>query len=112
MIVPEAQMSLHEACYRGRLARVKQLLDEGADPNAPANPDERPWVSSAGKAPRPLNCIAIAHSLTEDHVEIARLLIARGGRVDHTVLRDHDVEMLDRKLDRALRQVLLAASTS
>ena len=107
-----APLSLHMACYRGRLSRVRELLDQGADPNAPANPDEHAWVSCDGKTPRPLNCVAIAHSLTEDHVEIARLLIARGGRVDHTVRRDREVEMLDRKIDRALQQVLLAAARS
>lgn len=107
-----ASKTLHDACYRGDLRAVRVMLDDGADPNAPADASERPWVSSAGHSPLPLSCVVIAKSITEAHVEIAKLLLARGARVDGNILRDVEVQSLDRPHDRALRRMLLAACPS
>ena len=102
-------MSLHEACYQGRIDVVKELLASGANPNASSDPTGREWISCAGSRPRPLNCVAIAWEMTEDHVEIARLLIAHGAVVDETVLEDHTIEMVLSPPDFALRRILKAA---
>lgn len=102
-------MTLHEACYQGRLDVVATLLANGADPNEPADPTEREWISSAGRSPKPLNCVAIAWDMTENHVAIARLLIERGAVVDASVLQDHTIEMVGSTADSALRELLDAA---
>jgi ankyrin repeat protein len=102
-------MSLHEACYLGRLDVVAQLLANGADPNEPADPMERKWISCAGSRPKPLNCVAIAWTMTENHVKIAELLIEYGALVDDSVLDDHTLEMVGGITDSALRKVLDAA---
>lgn len=102
-------MSLHEACYQGRIDVVIQLLASGANPNEPADASEREWISCAGNRPKPLNCVAIAWTMTENHVKIARLLIEHGAVVDDSVLQDHNAEMLDAPIDFALRGVLEAA---
>ena len=102
-------MSLHEACYQGRLDVVAELLRNGADPNAPAALSGREWISCAGSHPRPLNCVAIAWTLTEDHVEIARLLIAHGAVVDDSVLHDHTIEMVGSSADATFRYLVEAA---
>jgi ankyrin repeat protein len=108
-------MSLHEACYQGRIDVVAQLLARGANPNEPADPYERKWISCAGSRPRPLNCVAIAWTMTDDHVEIARLLIEHGALVDESVLDDHTIEassppwMVGGTADSALRRILEAA---
>ena len=81
-------MSLHGACYQGRVDVVAQLLASGANPYEPADPTARAWISCGGR-PRPLNCVAIAWTMTENHVEIARLLIEHGAVVDDSVLRGH-----------------------
>ena len=101
-------MSLHEACYQGRVEVVAQLLASGADPNGPADPTEREWISCAGGSPMPLNCVAIAWTMTENHVEIARLLIEHGAIVDDSVLLDHTIEMVGSTADSALRRLLEA----
>jgi ankyrin repeat protein len=107
-------MTLHEACYQGRIDVVAQLLASGANPNEPADPAAREWISCAGSRPRPLNCVAIAWTMTENHVEIARLLIEHGAVVDDSVLGDHDIESADPPwvegtADSALRRILEAA---
>ncbi len=102
-------MSLHEACYQGRIGDVAQLLASSANPSEPADPTVREWVSCAGSRPRPLNCVAIAWAMTENHVEIARLLIEHGAVVDDSVLRDHTIEMVGGTADAALRRILEAA---
>ena len=102
-------MSLHEACYQGRVDVVAQLLASGADPNSPADPTEREWISYAGSSPRPLNCVAIAWRMTDTHVEIAKLLIEHGAVVEDSVFRDHSIEMTGAPADSALRQLLEAA---
>ena len=102
-------MSLHDACYQGRIDVVTELLASGANPNEPADPTMREWVSSAGSSPRPLNCVAIAWTMTENHVEIARLLIEHGAVVDDSVLLDHTLEMVGGPIDLALRTILEAA---
>jgi len=102
-------MSLHEACYQGRIDVVAQLLASGANPNEPADPTAREWISCAGSCPRPLNCVAIAWTMTENHVEIARLLIEHGAVVDDSVLDDHTIEMVGGTADSALRRILEAA---
>jgi len=99
-------MSLHEACYQGWIELVAQLLASGANPNEPADASEREWISCAGGSPKPLNCVAIAWTMTENHVEIARLLIEHGAVVDDSVLRDHTVEMAGNPADLALRRLL------
>ena len=78
-------MSLHEACYQGRLEVVRELLAQGADPNGPAAAGERVWISCAGSRPKPLNCVAIAWEVTENHLHIARLLIEHGATVDDSL---------------------------
>jgi ankyrin repeat protein len=85
-------MNLHEACYQGRLDVVERLLADGADPNARADPSGREWISCAGFTPRPLNCVAIAWTMSLDHVAIARLLVSYGAVVDQTVLDDFALE--------------------
>jgi ankyrin repeat protein len=102
-------MNLHEACYQGRVEVVAQLLASGADPNEPADPAEREWVSCAGRSPKPLNCVAIAWTMTQNHVEIARMLIAHGAVVDDSVLRDHAIEMAGDTADSAFSLLLEAA---
>jgi hypothetical protein len=47
--------------------------------------------------------------MTENHVEIARLLIEHGAVVDDSVLRDHTIEMVGGTADSALRKILEAA---
>jgi ankyrin repeat protein len=101
-------MNLHEACYQGRLDVVSRLLASGADPNAPADSTEREWISCAGN-PRPLNCVAIAWTMTENHVEIARMLVEHGTVVDDSVLQDHTIEMVLSTADAALRRLLETA---
>ena len=102
-------ISLHEACYQGRLDVVARLLAEGANPNEPADATEREWVSCAGGRPRPLNCVAIAWDMTECHLQIARLLIQYGGIVDDSVIRDHTIEMCGGPNDGVFREILEAA---
>jgi ankyrin repeat protein len=102
-------MNLHEACYQGRIDIVSRLLAGGANPNEPAELGERHWISCAGGRPRPLNCVAIAWKVTENHVEIARLLIENGAVVDDSVLDDHTVERVDSATDSALRRIFEAA---
>ena len=102
-------MSLHEACYQGRVEVVAQLLASGEDPNGPADPTEREWISCAGRSPKPLNCVAIAWTTTADHVEVARLLLEHGAVVDDSVLEDHAIEMVCCTADSALRRLLEAA---
>jgi ankyrin repeat protein len=101
-------MNLHEACYQGRIDVVTRLLASGANPNEPADPTTREWISSAGNRPRPLNCVAIAWTMTENHVKIARLLIAHGAVVDDSVIRDHSIEMVGGTFDGALHELLQA----
>ena len=110
IVVPA--MSLHEACYQGRVDIVAHLLASGADPNAPAAPSSREWTSSAGGLPKPLNCVAIAAHMTTDHVEIARLLIEHGATVEESVLTDHTIEMTGEAPDMALRRLLEAPRSS
>jgi ankyrin repeat protein len=105
----ERGMGLHVACYEGRLDVVTELLANGADPNEQADPTAQEWISCAGTHPRPLNCVAIAWTMTENHVEIARLLIKHGAVVDDSVLRDHTIEMEGGTADFALRSVLETA---
>jgi len=102
-------MSLHEACYLGQVDVVTQLLANGADPNEPADPTERHWIAGADGRPRPLNCVAIAWTMTENHVEIARLLIEHGAVVDDTVLGDHTLESAGSTVDAAFRRLLEVA---
>src|SRR4051812_3136817 len=99
-------MSLHEACYQGQVGVVAQLLASGADPDEPADPTEREWIAAAGDRPRPLNCVAIAWTMTENHVAIARLLIEHGAVVDDSVLYDHTIEMVGSTADSAFRRLL------
>lgn len=101
-------MSLHEACYQGRIDIVAQLLASGANPNEPTEPTEREWISCAGSRPRPLNCVAMAWTMTENHVQIAKLLIEHGAVVDDSVLDDQTVEMVGGTIDSALRKILEA----
>jgi hypothetical protein len=109
MSTADSSLSLHEACYRGDLARVRELMESGEDPNAPANPHEREWISSAGSSPRPLNCVAMAWKMTDTHLEIAKLLIERGAIVDDSVLSDHMVESEGHPVNFALEAILRAA---
>ena len=103
-------MSLHSACYQGHVEVVAQLLASGSDPNAPADPAETEWISCAGRSPRPLNCVAIASTMTERHVEIARLLLQHGAVVDGSVLEDFTIERasLDGATDEAFARLLTA----
>jgi ankyrin repeat protein len=80
--------SLHLACYRGQLEQVRQYLAAGSAPNSPAAQGE----FNNGSTPKPLNCVAIAWDFTDEHLEIARLLIAHGAIVDSSVLRDYLIE--------------------
>jgi hypothetical protein len=47
--------------------------------------------------------------MTENHVEIARLLVEHGAVVDDSVLRDHTIESVGGTADAALRRLLEAA---
>jgi hypothetical protein len=47
--------------------------------------------------------------MTENHVEIARLLIEHGAVVDDSVLENHTIEMVGGSADSALRRILEAA---
>jgi hypothetical protein len=47
--------------------------------------------------------------MTENHVEIARLLIEHGAVADDSVLEDHTIEMVGGTADSALRRILEAA---
>ena len=49
-----------------------------------------------------LNCVAIAWTMTDDHVRIARLLIERGAHVDPSMLDDLVVEAVGKPNDVAL----------
>lgn len=100
---------LHEACYGGKVEAVRRLLLSGADPNAPAPTGGRTWISDEGAAPRPLNCVAVARAIGPEHVEAARLLLAHGGVVTASVLRDLDVEGVGSPIEAELRRVLLTA---
>jgi hypothetical protein len=92
--------SLHEACYHGDLKTVKKRLSMGADPNGT---DSNPrWISCAGRNTRPLNCVALAWAMSDDHVKIAELLLRFGALVDETILRDHTLEMVGSEADHAL----------
>lgn len=102
-------MTLHEACYQGRADVVAALLASGADPNEPADRAAREWISSAGPGPRPLNCVAIAWTTTEGHVEIAKLLLEHGALVDDSVLQDLAIEKVGSTADAALQALLEAA---
>lgn len=110
-----AGVSLHIACYQGQVEVVARLLASGADPNGPAEPGGYEWISCEGSRPRPLNCVAIAWTMTENHVEIARLLIEHGAIVYASVLEDHNIEsacipsMTGGTADSALRRLLEAA---
>ncbi len=108
-VAAAADQGLHEACYRGNLEQVRALVEQGADVNGPAGPGPIHWVSAAGLHPRPLNCVAIAWFMTDQHLAIARLLIEKGARVDDTVISDHNAESAGLPIDSALRKVLLAA---
>lgn len=103
-------MNLHDACYEGRIDVVAKLLAGGADPNEPAAPSGREWISCAGQHPKPLNCVAIAWTMTEHHIEIARLLIKHGAVVDGTVLDDFTCERasIDGAADVAFARLLEA----
>jgi ankyrin repeat protein len=109
MLAMSDASNLHDACYLGRLDLVQALLAAGADPNAPASPKARTWISCAGPNPKPLNCLAIARAMSDTHVAIACLLVARRAVVDDTVLQDHGVESVGSAADQAFRAVLEAA---
>jgi hypothetical protein len=47
--------------------------------------------------------------MTENHVEIARLLLEHGAILDDSVLRDHTIEMVGSNGDLALRRLLESA---
>jgi hypothetical protein len=47
--------------------------------------------------------------MTENHVEIARLLIEHGAVVDDSVLRDHTSEMVGSTADFAFHRLLEAS---
>ena len=101
-------MNLHEACKTESMSWPDCLPTERTQ-NAPADPTGREWTSCAGASPKPLNCVAIAWTMTEDHVAIARMLIEHGAVVDETVLRDHTLEMVGSSADSALRELLESA---
>ena len=101
----QENLSLHEACYQGRLDIVRMLLATGIDPNCRASENERQWISAAGNQPKPLNCVAIAWGMMMDHISIAQLLIEHGAVVDETVIRDHEIESAGGNLDNLLRDV-------
>ena len=102
--------SLHRAVYDGDLERVRELLDGGADVSALAQEGEG-WITAMGACPRPLNCCAIAWTLTEEHLEIARLLIDRGAVVDDSVYQDFLAESTGAKIWSRLHVLLGRAAT-
>lgn len=69
------------------------------------------WITAMGPCPRPLNCCAIAWTLTEEHLEIARLLIERGAVVDESVLSDYCIESEMSEIWRRLYKLLGSAAT-
>jgi hypothetical protein len=74
---------LHEAAYFGRLDVAQRLLDSGVDPNTP-HQDGRGWI--CGKTA--LSKVICAWHVSAAHVEIAKLLLSRGARVDASHLTD------------------------
>ena len=102
--------SLHRAVYAGDLKRVQQLVAGGADVSAQAQTGEG-WITAMGERPRPLNCCAIAWTLTEEHLAIARLLIDRGAIVDDSVFHDYNAESTDAEIWRRLYVLLGSAAT-
>lgn len=102
--------SLHRAVYNGDLERVRELIDAGADVSARAHEGEG-WITALGACPRPLNCCAIAWTLTEEHLEIARLLIERGAVVDDSVHSDYLVESTEEEIWSRLYVLLGSAAT-
>ena len=101
--------TLHEACYLGKRDEVARLLASGVSPNEPATLGARTWISAAGAQPRPLHCVAMAWSMTDDHVAIAAMLIAHGAVVEASVLEDHNAESVGGAQDLAFLRVLEAA---
>jgi hypothetical protein len=90
---PLEDWSLHDAAYAGQFELARKLIESGADVNARAARPHR-WISSAPAGdPTPLHCVCIAWSMTEGHLQIARLLLEKGARVDKTHRQDFAVEM-------------------
>ena len=102
--------ALHRAVYDGDLERVRELVDGGADVTARAREGEG-WITAMGACPRPLNCCAIAFTLTEQHLAIARLLIDHGAVVDESVYRDYLAESDGTELWSRLYVLLGKAAT-
>jgi hypothetical protein len=99
---------LFEAAYAVRVDLVRDLLAAGADANARATPPHR-WISAA-REPTPLNCAICAWRYTGELLEVVRLLLAHGARVDETHWSDFLAEsVMDAAGNGAQIQRLLEA---
>ena len=105
-----SNVSLHRAVYDGDIQRVRELVNGGVDVNARAQKGEG-WITAMGDCPRPLNCCAIAWTLTEEHLEIAWLLIERGAVIDNSVLHDYMAESTEAEIWGRLYVLLGRAAT-
>jgi hypothetical protein len=88
----EADTPLIKAAALGDLARVRKLLDQGADPN------QRGWMGGT----------ALLHAASRGHSEVVKLLLSRGG--DPNQSRDYGITPLHWAATGEIAQLLLAAN--
>ena len=94
-------MDIHQASYEGNVEVVKNLLQNGVDPNCHHDPTSE-WISG----PTPLNKVCIAWNLTPAHIEIAMLLIRHGAIVDDSHISDFLAESTLDEIWGLLKQLL------
>ena len=93
---------LHRAAYHGRVDVVRHLLALGADPNQPHPRGEVTWVCG----PTPLNKAISAWAVTSDHVQVVRLLLEAGARVESHHFDDHRADSTGSKNDAEILALL------
>jgi WD40 repeat protein len=88
----DADTPLIQAAALGDLARVRKLLDQGADPN------QQGWMGGT----------ALLQAASRGHSEVVKLLLSRGG--DPNQSRDHGITPLHWAATGEIAQLLLAAN--